>query len=137
MIPKAILDAGIIIGARHSRDQYNKDAVHIMKDFGDRSIRTLYITQFVLAECVAFLLNKVGFEKANATFQYLTETENIELVQINDIERMKELFQKYQNLSLADCSLIVLSEERNIKTLFSFDKHFDAVKGLRRLTIAK
>ena len=42
------------------------------------------------------------------------------------------MFQKYKELSLADCSLIALAEEKRIKEIFSFDRAFDRVSGISR-----
>jgi len=134
MIRKAIFDSGVFIGSQYHRDQYSKEATKILENLKEGNIRKVYITYYVLAECINFLLKKVGFEKANAAFNYLTETDNIEVVPIEDIDKIKEIFAKYKNLSITDCSLIALSEKLKIKEIFSFDGHFDAVRGIVRLT---
>ena len=134
MLNKAIFDSGIFIGSQYSRDQYSKDATRILENLKDGEIRKIYVTNYVLAECVNFLLKKTGFEKAQAAFNYLTETDNIEIIEIDDLKIIKEIFQRYRNLSITDCSLIALSEKLKIKEIFSFDKHFDSVRSITRLT---
>ena len=71
---------------------------------------------------------------ADEVFNYLTETNNIEIRGIEDLNRIKDIFKKYEYLSITDCSLLALSEKLKIKEIFSFDSHFDSVKGLKRLT---
>lgn len=134
MLNKVIFDAGVFIGSQYNKDQYSKEATKILENLKEGNIGKVYITYYVLAESVNFLLKKSGFEKANSTFNYLTETDNIEIVDIEDINKIKEIFSKYKNLSITDCSLIALAEKLKIKEIFSFDKNFDAVRGIVRLT---
>lgn len=134
MIKPAIFDSGVFIGSKHSRDQYNKESIKILENLKDGKIGKVYTTRYALAETVNFLLIKAGFQIANAALDYLTGTDNIEIIEIEDFEGIKEIFKKYQNLSITDCSLVALSEKLKIKEIFSFDKHFDSIKELRRLT---
>ncbi len=133
MIKQAIFDSGVFIGSKHSRDQYNKESIKILENLKDGNIGKAYITRYALAETVNFLLIKAGFRTADAALDYLTRTDNIKIIEI-DFEGIKEIFKKYQNLSITDCSLVLLSEKLKIKEIFSFDKHFDSIKELRRLT---
>jgi len=134
MIKRAIFDSGIFIGSKYSRDQYNSEAVKILEGLKDENIGKAYITNYVLAECINFLLTKAGFKMADEALNYLTGTDNIEIVETEDLEKIKEIFKKYKNLSITDCSLVALSEKLKIREVFSFDKHFDTIKELKRLT---
>ena len=134
MISKAIFDSGVFIGSQYAKDQYGIEALKILENFKERVIGKVYTTNFVLAESVNFLLTKAGFQRANEMLIYLTETDNIEVIVVNNVEIIKEIFQKYKNLSITDCSLIVISEKLKINKIFSFDRHFDSVKGITRLT---
>ena len=135
MITKAIFDSGIFIGSQDIKDQYVPEAVEIFKYFRNKIILKVYITDYVLVETINFILKKVGFEKTMAMYDLLLNTEDIEIIYVDSMsmDRIKEIFNKYKNLSVTDCSLIALSEKLKIKEIFSFDKHFDSVKGLVRL----
>ena len=133
MIKEAIFDSGIFIGSKYPRDQYHKESIKILENFIDGKIKKIYITNHVLAESVNFLLTKAGFQIANGALDYLTGTDGIEIVEAGDLNKIKNIFKKYGNLSITDCSLIALSEKLKIKEIFSFDKHFDSVKGIVRL----
>ena len=136
MIKEAIFDSGVFIGSKNTKDQYASQAVEILKHFRSKEILKVHITNYVVIETVNFLLKKLGFEKARIMYDLLLNTENIEIVYIDSsyTESIKELFNRYKNLSITDCSLVVLSEKLKIREIFSFDKHFDSVRGLRRLT---
>ena len=134
ILKEAIFDSGIFIGAKYNRDQYNEGAIIILENLKKGNIGKVYITNYVLAECVNFLLTKSRFQIANEALDYLTKTDSIEVVEIEDLDRIKGMLKKYKNLSITDCSLLVLSEKLKIKEIFSFDKHLDSIKGIRRLT---
>lgn len=44
---------------------------------------------------------------------------------------IKELFIQYKSLSLADCSLILLSQIYDIGIIHSFDKGFNKINSLK------
>ena len=133
IIKEAIFDSGIFIGSKYSRDQYNEGAIRILENLKEGNIGKVYITNYVLAECVNFLLIKAGFQIANDALDYLTKTDSIEVVEIEDLDRIKGMLKKYKNLSITDCSLLVLSEKLKIKEIFSFDKHFDSIKEIKKI----
>ena len=131
---RAILDSGIFIATQYKDDFYSERAMSILKGFKEGKISEIYINNYVLLEVVNFLLRKAFFDRANKAYEFLTKTDNIKLVYVDEVMDggIKELFEKYKDLSLTDCSLIVLGENYKIKNLFSFDSGFDKVKGIIR-----
>ena len=105
-----------------------------MDSFIKGDIRKILITDYVLLETISFLLKKSGFEEAIETLNMFLQNERIEIVFVDELmlETAKSLFEKYRDLSLTDCSIIALMEEKKIKTLFSFDNGFDKIKGIIR-----
>jgi len=134
MIKEAIVDSGVFIGSKYPRDQYHEESIKILENFVDGKIKRIYITDYVLSETVSFLLGKAGFQIAEGALDYLTGTENIEIVRLEDVTVIKSFFKRYKKLSITDCSLVALAEKLKIKEIFSFDKHFDSVKGITRMT---
>ena len=134
MIKEAIVDSGVFIGAKYPRDQHHEEALKILENFIEGEIKRIYITDYVLTETVSFLLSKAGFNIADGAFDYLTETEGIEIIKVEDFATIKSLFKKYKKLSITDCSLVALGEKLKIKEIFSFDRNFESVKGIIRLT---
>ena len=134
MIRGAIVDSGIFIGAKYPKDQYYTPSIEFLRKFMNGDIKKIYITDYVLTETVSFLLSKAGFQVADGAFDYLTKTENIEIIKIEDFDKIKSIFKKYKMISITDSSLVALSEKLKVKEIFSFDKNFDSVKGIVRLT---
>ena len=137
MIPsykEIIIDSPVWIGVKSERDQYRLKSVEIFNRFSNGDIKKVYITDYVLLETINFLLRKEGFDEAYQTFILLLQHERIEIIYVDEVmlQDIKGLFEKYKDLSLTDCSIIALMEEKNIKTLFSFDSGFDKIKGIIR-----
>jgi len=134
MIKEAIFDAGIWIAAKSSKDQYRKLALPLLDSFSKKEIGNIHITDYVINESVNFLLKKERFEVAFDLLQYVLSTDRVKIRYVDEImlNRIKELFEKYKDLSVTDCSLLALSEELKIKEIFSFDDDFDKVNGLER-----
>ena len=133
MIKEAIVDSGIWIASKIEGSE-NKKAESILEAFSNSNIKKIYITNYVLLESVNFLLRKKHFDIALEIYDYLTKTDRINLIHIDEnmSMRIRELFEKYKTFSVTDCSMIVLAEDYNIKYLFSLDSDFDKVKGLIR-----
>lgn len=134
MIKKAIIDSGVWIAAKHASDQYYRKASKIVEAWDENSIGFVFITNYVLLETANFLLKKASFETAMEAIKMLTESERVRVRYVDGLmhARIMEIFQQYEELSLADCSLIALAEEENIKEIYSFDTSFDRVRGVQR-----
>ncbi len=80
------------------------------------------------------MLKKVDFEIVSKFLDYVTKTDCIRIIYVDSFmeDEIKEFFFKYKDLTLTDCSLLVLANQLNIKTLYSFDSGFDKVKGIER-----
>lgn len=139
MIKNTIFDTGIWIGAKTQKDQYSQLALSLFQNFAEKDIEYVHITDYVITESINFLLIKERFETAFALLEYFLLTDRIKIRYVDELmfNRIKELFEKYENLSITDCSLLALSEELKIKEIFSFDSGFDKVKGIKRLESLK
>jgi predicted nucleic acid-binding protein len=133
MTGKAIIDSNVWIAAKH-KEPSNKEAINIIESWKNSKIHTVYITDYVLMETTNFLLRKAHFETALEAAQMLIKSARIKVRYVDNLmmHKITELFERYKELSLTDCSLIALAEEENIKELYSFDKAFDRVKGIKR-----
>ncbi len=130
-----IADSNIFIAAWHKRDTNNELAIQILNQFENREIRTICVANYVIVEVVNFLLKKIPFELVLEAYEYLTQTEGIEIIYVDKIMEyeIKNLFLKYKTLTLTDCSLIALAKELSIKYIYSFDNGFDKAKEITRL----
>ena len=130
----AIIDSNVWIALKHKSDQYNEKAERIVKAWQNKEIRQVYITNYILLETANFLLRKASFEIALDAIKMLTESARIKVRYVDGVMhiRVMQLFQMYKGMSMADCSLLALAEEENIKGVYSFDLAFDKVKHVIR-----
>ena len=131
---EVVIDTVVWVGAKSERDNYYEKSNNIINAFLNKKIKKVIITDYVLIETINFLLRKSGFEFTYDVLNSITESGKIKIRYSDEIflTKIKEIFEKYKNLSLTDCSIVALMEERKIKYLFSFDSGFDKVKGIIR-----
>jgi len=129
-----VVDSLIWIGSKSEKDQYRKESEDIIRAYSDGKIGKIYVTDYVILETVNFLLRKERFEKAFKVFNLFLQSDRIEIVYVDELmlQDIKNLFEKYEKLSLVDCSIIALMNDKKIKYLFSFDSDFDGIKGIIR-----
>lgn len=132
---KAIIDSGVFIGSWHKGDSWSDRAGEIIRNFTEGTIDFVFITNYVVVEVINFLLKKVNFEETLKAYDYLTKTDRIKVVYVDDLmdEEIKSLFLKYKSLTLTDCSLIALAKLTSVRNLYSFDKGFDRAREVVRL----
>jgi len=133
MIKEAIVDSGVWIASKTEGEEGDKARI-ILETFSNGEINTIYITNYILLETVNFLLRKKHFKIALGVYDYLTKTDRIKLIHIDESMSMiiRDLFEKYESLSITDCSMVALAEDFGIKTVFSFDSDLDRVKKIIR-----
>ncbi len=131
---ECVIDSPVWIGAKSKNDQYRLKCLDIVNNFNSENIRKVYITDYVFLETINFLLRKDSFEESNQALFNFLQSERVEIVFVDEVmlDDIKNIFEKYKNLSLTDCSIIALMKEKNIKHLFSFDSGFDKVKDIVR-----
>ena len=131
---EAVVDSVVWIGAKSKKDQYKESCKGIIDSFLKKDIKKIFVTDYIVLETVSFLLARSGFDEAHEALIMFLQNDRIEIVFVDELmlEAAKELFEKYKGLSIADCSIIALMKEKNIKHLFSMDSGFDKVKGIIR-----
>ncbi|MEM3127058.1 MAG: PIN domain-containing protein [Candidatus Woesearchaeota archaeon] len=134
ILRNAIVDSNIFIAARHKKDVNHDKAQEIIKNFAEKKILFFFTTNYALVEAINFFMKKVEFSEVLQIYKDLCESERIKVIYIDELMklRIEELFEKYKTLSLTDCSLIAVSEDLNVKNIFSFDIGFDKVKSINR-----
>lgn len=122
------------IAAKHSGDKYSQMGEAVVEAWQKNAIGFVYTTAYIVLETVNFLLRKESHHSALTALRMLTESERIKLIYVDEVmsTQIHDLFQRYDDLSLADCSLIALAQKEGIKDIFSFDSAFDKVRGINR-----
>lgn len=129
-----IIDSNVFIGWWDKTDQYHGKSLALAQQFREGKVRKVYVTNYVVLETINFLLKRVSFEQAEEAYSYFRNTEGIEIVYVDATtqQEIEKVFEKYKNLSLTDCSLIMLAHNKGIREIYSFDSGFDKVKDLQR-----
>jgi len=124
-----LIDAGPLIALFDKSDQYHIQAIQFLKSYRGTLLttwpvvtETSHMLAFSVRTQVAFLqwINRGGL--------HLIETE------YSSIARMIELCNKFQDvpMDLADATLIVAAEERNIKEIATIDSDFYIYRDVRK-----
>ena len=131
----ALIDANVIIAAFLDEADRTPASKQILLSFKEGRIQHLFTTSYVMVEVISFLLRRGTFQQAHDAYLFFTKTERLSLEYIGSSYEfsIRDMFQKFKSLTLTDCSLVVIGEEKGINTLYSFDSGFDKVKGIMRL----
>ena len=131
---KAIVDTMIWVGNYSKNDQWATLSQEIILAFIDGKIKKVYVTNYVIVETINFLIRKENHEFAKRALA-IFQTSRVEIRHGDPLffSSIKKIFHQYPGLSLTDASLIALAQELNVPNIFSFDRVFDRVKGIRRL----
>ncbi len=116
-----LIDAGPLIALFNKNDKYHKQIKEYMKNYTG----TLITTWPVLTEVSHMLDFNIQTQIDFLTWVQLGAV-NIENIDNSDILRIIELSKKYSNvpMDLADASLVVLSENLNIKEIITIDSDY-------------
>ncbi|MEQ8551377.1 MAG: PIN domain-containing protein [Cyclobacteriaceae bacterium] len=116
-----LIDAGPLIALFDKSDQYHSKALDFIKTFKG----FLWTTWPVVTEVSHMLDFNV---KVQISFLEWIRRGGLQLVSLDthDIERLIELCQKFQDvpMDLADASLMVVAEEKNLSEIASIDGDF-------------
>lgn len=124
------VDTGAWIGLAVARDHTHPSAVTFAKEIADRG-RQMLTTNYVLLESHTRIRYDDGHSKAmmfEALIQEMVRRRKLTVLWINpEIHELAlQVFRKYsdQELSIVDCSSIVVARARKIRDIFGFDSDF-------------
>ncbi len=128
------IDSVVWIALKYKRDQWHKEATQLK----NRIVRLekIFVTDFVIVETYNFLLRKVSLTAAQETLVMFLESQKIVILYNNflTLSNSKKILEKHNHLSLTDANIVWFSENLNIKEIISFDKGFDSVSGIGRIS---
>jgi len=128
------IDSVVWIALKYKRDQWHKEATQLK----NRIVRLekIFVTDFVIVETYNFLLRKVSLTAAQETLVMFLESQKIVILYNNflTLSNSKKILEKHNHLSLTDANIVWFSENLNIKEVISFDKGFDNVSGIGRIS---
>ena len=129
-----LIDSVIWIALASKKDQWHK----VAQKLKDQILRLekIYVTDLVINETYNFLLRKVSFSAASDTLVMFLESSKITILFNNllTLSNTRTILMKHTHLSLTDANITWFSENLGIKEVMSFDKGFDIVKTIVRIS---
>ena len=129
-----IIDSVVWIALKSKRDQWHDQAVKLKEKI--LSLDKIFITDFIILETYNFLLRKVSYSAAQETLSMFLQSPKISILYNNHISITGSnlMLQKYNQLSLTDANIIWFTNNLNIKEILSFDKGFEGISEVKRIT---
>lgn len=94
----------------------------------------LVICPVTILEIAWLLLSfyKISKEKVLLLFEEILQIHNIEIIDRLSIEKTISIY-KAKNIDITDAYWIAIMEQEKISEIFSFDRDFDKIKGVKRI----
>ncbi len=128
------IDSVVWIALKYKKDQWHKEATHLK----NRIVRLekILVTDFVIVETYNFLLRKISLTAAQETLVMFLESQKVVILYNNflTLSNSKKILEKHNHLSLTDANIVWFSKNLNIEEIISFDKGFDSVSGIERIS---
>lgn len=131
---KIFVDAGPFHALNTPFDQYHDRAQAVIQAIGKQKSR-LVTTDYVVDEALTMLITsrKAGYHFALNLLEFLfgkdknRQSVNLEFVSQDRFRQSIEIFRRYnrdKTWSFTDCASFIVMKELKIKTVFTFDDHF-------------
>ena len=120
---QVLVDTSAIYALLDRDDAYHRNAAAILRSLPRRGLTPL-LTNFIVAECHALLLSRLGTETARDWL--LKQSWPVEPVNPQDEEKAREIIRRYtdKSFSYTDATSFAVMERLDIRDAFAFDPHF-------------
>ena len=112
-----------------------RSAQSIVKRISDKE--KVGITAVQISEVANLLETHGSGETARKLERFLIFSPNITIYSVtkNNLMQACKVVDEYKNnkIGLSDCVAYVVMKDHDIREIYSFDKHFDVFKGIRRV----
>ncbi len=126
-----LVDTSAIYALVDRDDTYHQRALTILRSLPRRGLAP-FLTNFIVAECHALLLSRLGADTARGWL--LKQIWPVEPVNLQDEEKAREIIRRYtdKTFSYTDATSFAVMERLGISQAFGFDPHFQQY-GLKLL----
>ena len=120
---QVLADTSAVYALVDRDDAFHRKAVAILRSMPERGLTPL-LTNFILAECHALILSRLG--AAMARRWLLGQAWHVEPVQTRDEEVAKDIIRKFtdKSFSYTDATSFAVMERMGINAAFGCDPHF-------------
>lgn len=134
----ALLDTNVLFASASARDEYHDAAMEIIRAVDHGDLPEGIVTNYVLAETLNLVRERLGPEPATGILDRLVEGSHFDISHAPraDFTAGQALFRQYADLSFVDATIAAYMQREGIGYLYSFDDGFDGVDGVTRLETA-
>lgn len=120
---QGLADTSAVYALIDRDDAHHSKATSVLRSIPRRSL-TPILTNFLIAECHALLLSRLGTHTAREWL--LKQTWPVEPVAPKDVERAQEIIGRYtdKSFSYTEATSFAVMERLGIRDAFAFDPHF-------------
>lgn len=129
-----LLDTNILLRWILEDDKKKADAFAVLLKEASKGKETLYISDMTIAEIVWVLESNYDFPN-QAISQTVRNLLSSQSLQFENQERLFDAIAIYEdhNIDFIDAYLSAVVKEKKVKGIFSYDRDFDRVPGIRRI----
>jgi len=130
-----MVDSGVWISAFNKKDIHHEEGKAIVSAISEGKLSGVLITDYIFNEVVTYVRKKIDFNASVQAANALLDSNNIEFINVDNstFNSSIHIFQKYDQLSFTDASIVVIMKNSNVKVLYSFDSGFDGINDIHRL----
>lgn len=132
-----MVDSTVLIAAMHVRDANHDAGFRIVKAADEGHIAPLVLTDFLLAETINYLTRKGGSEVGRDALRRIESSRGFRIERTPDevyALGKNEMYAHLDGLSFVDALTVAHLRTRGWNRIYSFDRDFDHVPRVRRLT---
>ena len=120
---QVLVDTSAVYALIDRDDAYHRKAVAILRSLPRRGLAPL-LTNFIMAECHALLLSRLGAEMARGWV--MEQVWPVERVNVQDEDKARAIIRQYtdKTFSYTDATSFAVMERLGISNCFAFDPHF-------------
>jgi len=131
-----VVDTVVFIAAYFPKEIHHKDGREIVEATQNHDIKGAFITDYIFDEIVTFVRRKKSPQASNEVIETLLDSPELKILKVkeNHFEAAVHLFKMYHQLSFTDAVTLAMMKDTRTSTVYSFDRGFDAVPNIIRLT---
>ncbi|MFH1391752.1 MAG: PIN domain-containing protein [Candidatus Diapherotrites archaeon] len=129
----AFVDSNIWIAYLNKEDKFHRKSLDVLSRL--KRMERIFVSSGIVYEVVNFLFKLKGKKVADGTLDFFLSSPQIEIVVPSDEtwEKTVSIF-KENELSLTDAQIVACMYEKKEKEIYSFDRHFDTIKSIERIS---
>lgn len=134
-VQRALVDTGVLYAAFDRRDRHHDTGLAIVRAADARELPELVVPDFVLAETMNALTQRLSHEATLEAVDRLERSVGFTIERTTNPvwARGRSVYERRSQLSYVDAIIVAWAKEHGLEHCYSFDAGFDSVDGMTRL----